>query len=132
MWIRGAGFWQDRDAHLHWLCNILGVSEVMPIATLHTEPFCLTLAKIAHALAVAKLGAGRFLPFLAEMIRQGDLSSRPKYIGGGCGNEPPSDCLHELELDKTAGVDPNVITVRVRLFGILVTPTYHVVVGRRN
>jgi hypothetical protein len=31
-WLRGGGFWQDRDRHLQWLCEALGAVEVMPTA----------------------------------------------------------------------------------------------------
>jgi len=132
IWIRGGGFWQDRDAHLQWLCNALGASEVMPAATINTEPFCLTLAKIAHSFTVAELGVGSFDSFLVDMIRQRDLSNRAEFIGGGSGNEPPSDQLHELAFDTAVSTNPNVIAVRIRLLGLLGAPTYHVAVGRRS
>ncbi|MEC5383350.1 hypothetical protein VSX64_21365 [Aurantimonas sp. C2-6-R+9] len=132
MWVRGAGLWQDRNAQLQWLCEALGASDVMPTATLHTEPFCLTLAKIAHSFAVAELGIGAFDPFLTGMIRQRDLSSRAEFIGGGHGNEMPSDHLHVLEFDTNVCTNPNVIAVRIRLLGILGTPTYYVAAGRRK
>ena len=132
IWIRGGGFWQDREAHLQWLCNALGASEVMPTATLNTEPFCLTLAKIAHSFTVAELGVGAFDPFLPGMIRHRDLSNRAEFIGGGSGNELPSNHLHELAFDVAVSTNPNVIGVRIRLLGILGTPTYHVAVGRRR
>jgi|ERR1019366_9064423 hypothetical protein len=132
IWIRGGGFWQDRNAHLQWLCNALGASEVMPIATVNTEPFCLTLAKIAHSFTVAELGVGTFEPFLPSVIRQRDLSNRAEFIGGGLGNEPPSDHLHELAFDTAINTKLDVIAVRIRLLGLLGTPTYHVAVGRRS
>lgn len=130
LWIRGAGFWQDRNAHLQWLCNALSAVEVMPIATVHTEPFCLTLAKIAHAFTVAELGIKGFE--LPRVIRQRDLSNRAEFIGGGLGNEPPSDQLHELAFDPAASTNLNVIAVRIRLLGPLGTPTYYVAAGRRT
>lgn len=130
-WIRGGGFWDDKDAHLQWLCNMLGAVEVMPIGTVNTEPFCLTLAKVAHSFASAELGIDAFEPFLCDMIRNRDLSNRALFIGGGEGNELPSAELHEVGFDDSIGVDPNIIVVRVRLFAILGTPTYHIAVGRR-
>lgn len=132
IWIRGAGFWPDKDAQLQWLCTALGATEVMPTATVNAEPFCLTLAKIAHAFAVAELGLGVFEPFLRDMIRSRDLSNRAEFIGGGSGDEPASDQLHELILDDKAGTDQSIVSVRIRLLGLLGTPTYHVAVGRRN
>jgi HNH endonuclease len=132
LWIRGAGFWPDRDAHMQWLCDALGATAVMPTATVNTAPFCLALAKIAHAFAVAELGLGSFEPFLTRMILQRDLSDRAKVIGGGRGNEPPSDSLHEIAFSPAVSADPNIVAVRMRLLAFLGTPTYHVAVGRKN
>jgi hypothetical protein len=132
IWIRGAGFRQDINVHLQWLCNVLGASEVMPIATVHAAPFCLMLAKIAHSFAVAELGLGTFNPFLLDIIRNRDLSNRAEFIGGGSGDEPPSEQLHELTFDSTASTDPDIIAVRVRLLSILGTPTYYVAAGRKQ
>jgi len=132
IWIRGAAFWRNRDAHLQWLCDALGAVEVMPTATVHTEPFCLMLAKIAHAFAVAELGLDGFHPFLPDLIRARDLSNRARFIGGGRGDEPASEALHELNFDTTVSSNRNVIAVRVRLLGNLGTPTYHVAVGLRD
>lgn len=130
-WIRGGGFWDDRDKHLQWLCDALGAIQVMPTADIRTEPFCLTLAKIAHAFAVAELGQSAFSPFLTEMIRRRDLSKMPQYIGGGKGDEPPGLNLHKVEL-ITADVPSGLIVVVVRLLEVLGTPTYHLVVGQRH
>jgi len=130
LWLRGGGFWQDRDQHLQWLCEALGAVQVMPTAEIQTDPFCLTLAKIAHAFTSAELGRERFTPLLTDMIRQRDLSSRAEFIGGGEGNEAPSPELHQVEFDKTAASTGFVI-VRIRLLAILGTPTYSVVAGRR-
>lgn len=132
IWIRGGGFWPDKDAHLQWLCEMLGASEVMPSATVHTEPFCLVLAKIAHAFTVAEMGVGSFDPFLTKMVLERDLSKRADFIGGGRGDEPPSSTLHELDFDQTCSSDGDIIAVQIRLLALLGTPTYHVAVGRRR
>lgn len=129
-WLRGAGFRGEINAHLQWLCELLGAVQVMPIATMHAEPFCLTLAKIAHSFAIAELGLHSFHSFLSEMIRSRDLSNRAEFIGGGAGDEPPSEQLHDVAFDRAVSIDPAVIAVRIRLLGILGTPTYHVAVGR--
>jgi hypothetical protein len=130
MWLRGGGFWDDRNQHLQWLCNALGATEVMPTATLHTEPFCLTLAKVAHSFAVAELGLSSFVPFLTTMIRERNTSNRAEYVGGGSGNEPATALLHQLNF-QTFETSDRVIAVEIRLLGILGTPTYSVAVGRR-
>lgn len=131
LWLRGGGFWNNRDKHLQWLCDALAATEVMPTADVRTEPFCLTLAKVAHAFAAAELGQDQFIPFLTEMIRKRDLSSRARYIGGGRGNEPTGENLHQLEF-TTMDVPTGLIVVVVRLLAVLGTPTYHVVVGQRH
>ena len=129
-WLRGGGFWQDRDQHLQWLCEALGAVEVMPTAEIKTDPFCLTLAKIAHAFASAEMGRDGFMPLLTDMIRQRDLSSRPEFIGGGEGNETPSTELHQVDFDEAAA-SAGLVVVRIRLLAILGTPTYSVVAGRK-
>lgn len=127
LWLRGGGFWRDRDRHLQWLCEALGAVQVMPTAEIQTDPFCLTLAKIAHA---AEFGPEKFTPLLTDMIRQRDLSSRAEFIGGGEGNEAPSAELHQVAFANTAPAS-DLIIVQIRLLAILGTPTYSVVVGRR-
>ena len=132
IWIRGAAFWRNKDEHLQWLCEALGAIEVMPTATVHTEPFCLTLAKVAHSFAVAELGLNGFRPYLSELIRTRDLTNRAYFIGGGNGDEPASKKLHDLELDTVLSIDAGVVVARVRILGALETPTYYVAVGIHN
>ena len=131
-WIRGAGFWEDRDAQLQWLCEKFDATEVMPEATIDAEPFCLTLAKIAHSYATAQLGLDGFFPFLTDAIKTRNLNNRADFIGGGKGDEPPSEQLHEVDFDENVAVNSNVIAVRIRLFAVLGTPTYHVAVGYKR
>ncbi|MBI5128096.1 MAG: hypothetical protein HZA66_01520 [Rhodopseudomonas palustris] len=130
-WLRGGGFWQDRDSHLQWLCNILGAVQVMPMAEVQTDPFCLTLAKIAHAFTAAELGNGGFKPFLTEMVRHRDVSRCSELIGGGRGNEMPSEAVHEIKFDEEAA-SKGLIVVFVRLLAVLGAPTYSVVSGTTN
>jgi hypothetical protein len=130
LWLRGAGFWRNKDEHLEWLCQQLGAIAVMPTATVHAEPFCLMLAKIAHSFAVAELGLGSFDPFLTNMIVNRDTSKCQQFIGGGKGDEQQSSNLHDLQIDRRIGFSREIVVVRVRILGILETPTYHVAVGR--
>src|SRR5205085_2716111 len=132
LWIRGGGFWQDKNAHLQWLCDMLGATEVMPTATMNAVPFCLTLAKIAHAFSVAELGIDGFVPFLPGLIRGQELSNRAEYIGGGSGDESPSRALHELAFDNAVSAVRGIVAVRIRLLTPLGTPTYHVAAGQRK
>jgi hypothetical protein len=130
LWIRGGGFWPDRDAHLQWLCMKLGAVSVMPTGTAHTEPYCLTILKVAHSFANAELGVGGFEPLLPEMILKRDLRDRAMVLGGGSGDEPPSSEAHEVTFVEHSP-DHTLIVVRVRLFSSLGAPSHHVVVGRR-
>lgn len=130
LWIRGGGFWKDRDAHLQWLCEALRARQVMPTGTISTESFCLTIAKIAHSFAVAELGWGSFTPFVCDMIMKRDVDNRAEFIGGGEGSHEPSTGLHELGFVDCS--DPSLIAVKVHLFGVLGTPTYYVVVGQKT
>ena len=127
-WTRGGGFWKDRDAHLQWLCEALGAKQVMPTGTVATEAFCLTIAKIAHSFAMAELGRENLCSFLCDMIITRDMENRADYIGGGVGNEEPSENLHEVTFIDSE--DPSIVAVAVRLFGLLGTPTYNIVVGK--
>lgn len=34
MWVRGGGFWPDKDAHMQWLCDALKATHVMPTGTM--------------------------------------------------------------------------------------------------
>lgn len=130
LWLRGGGFWQDRDRHLQWLCEALGAVQVMPTAEIQTDSFCLTLAKIGHAFASAELSPESFTPLLTDMIRQRDLSRRAEFIGGGEGDEAPSPELHQVEFDESAA-GTSLVIVRIRLLAVLGTPTYYVVAGRK-
>jgi hypothetical protein len=58
-----------------------------------------------------------------------DLYNCSDYIGSLSKDESPSDQLHELSIHKNS--NPNYVTVRIRLFAKLGTPTYYVVVGQR-
>jgi hypothetical protein len=131
-WIRGAGFRRDKDAHMQFLCDALGAREIMPTGTITSEPFCLMLAKIAHAYAVAELGLDSFTPCLQQMIIRRDLTDRPLLIGGGGGDEPPAGVLHDIAIDCSPHTPPGAVVVRIRLLAAIGTPTYYVVAGYRN
>ena len=131
LWIRGANFWPDKDAQLEFLCRLLRAHAVMPSASICTEPYCLTIAKVAHAYAVSQLGLDGFEPFLLDMIRNGNMTRRSELLGGGRGDETPQECLHDLNIVKESGADPDLITVHVRLLANFGTPSHRVVVGTK-
>lgn len=130
-WIRAASFRDGLFPHLEYLCQRLGVASVMPTAKCLTTPFCLMVAKIAHAFAIAELG-NSFQPFLSEMILRADTSNCKQYVGGLPQAEPASASLHELSFDfgSERCARRGVIVVRIRLLASLETPTYYVAAGR--
>lgn len=131
IWLCGAFGAYGHEPHIEALARRFAVSEIEPQGTCDIPPFCLMLAKIAHAYAVAELGANGFTPFLKSMIRDGDTSNRAQFIGGLLGAEPPSENLHELSFDSHTCDRPNTVSVRIRLLSFLGSPTYFVAAGRR-
>jgi hypothetical protein len=86
------------------------------------------LGKIAHALAMAELGKGKFIPTLVEMILTGK-PDRFNHIGGDPDADKPSNTLHELGLGYQRANRKNYVVATIRLFANQKGPTYHVVVG---
>jgi hypothetical protein len=132
MWIRGAAGPEGIKKQLAALSEELGAVEIMPTGEFEVPPFCLLLAKIAHAFVTAELGADAFNPCLSEMIKTGDTSNALRYVGGLMKAEPITDRLHEVTLAPTHPLRPNLVVVRIRLFACLEAPTYFVVVGSRR
>ena len=83
---------------------------------------------MAHCFAVDTLGDD-FSPTLLNLIRSSPSDARYHLIGGTLGNDPPSDNLHELELQwrHVDGID--YVVVKIRLFSNLGAPTYLAVAG---
>ncbi len=86
------------------------------------------LGKIAHALAMAELGKGKFTPTLIEMILTGNPDSF-NHIGGDPDADDPSNALHELGLGYQRANGKDYVVATIRLFASQKGPTYHVVVG---
>lgn len=94
------------------------------------DRFARMLAKIAHSIAVAELGASTFKHRLPPIIL-GEQINYIEYVGGSLNIEPPSAATHEISLykiDRESDRKP-FIMVEIRLFGSLLSPTYYVVVG---
>ena len=92
--------------------------------------FARMLAKIAHAYAVAEIGADKFTPLLLDQI----LGTRAPRIGHLFGserfNKPATKELHELSWDKETLSDGRAFyVVKIRLFACYGAPTHRVVVG---
>ena len=129
-WIRGASPAYVFEDLLENLVRDLKVHAVMPEAKAHVVEFCQMLAKIAYAYAVGELGYGSFKPYLLPGILRAELADCDSYIGSLDKEEPPSASLHELSLVES--MRNNQIIVRVRLLSKLGTPTYFVVVGKKQ
>nr|WP_321440477.1 hypothetical protein [uncultured Hyphomonas sp.] len=129
LWIRGTKFANGLDAQLQKLCSIVKARAVMPTGKVSADDVCRTLAKTAHAYCCAELGVNSFTPFLLDIIN-GDLTDRSKLIGGGIGDEPPGDQLHEIDIVRSHEWSEDLLVVRIRLLSSLGAPTHHVVVGQ--
>lgn len=105
--------------------------ERLKFATVNDLTFSRMLAKIAHAYAMAELGAQAFRPLLPAIIL-GHSSQAPFLIGGDespMSLEPQPSILHHLYFQncRTGGVFYTLVAVR--LFACMGMPRYHVVVG---
>jgi len=101
--------------------------------------FVRMLAKIAHALAVARLGLDSFRPYLPPLVLGDD--SRAGWMVGAAA--PPTKPLpafttpagqftthHNLSLTVMGSPGrPDVVVTTIRLFLHIGTPTYYVIVG---
>ena len=94
--------------------------------------FSRMLAKIAHSFAVAERGIDSFTPLLPELIL--GRYDTPSYLVGrimGSPIVPPDGLLHHLFLEYIRTDDGSEFLVaNIRLFAILNTPHYHVVIAR--
>lgn len=90
-------------------------------------------AKIAHAFACAELGTDGFSPCLLNLIRGKSPMFASHFVGSAIVDEPGSPHLHEIGFAPTmAPITPEMIVVRMRLFGNLNMPTHYAVVGSRS
>jgi hypothetical protein len=131
-WIRGASFRDGLIPHLEALAAELKVAAIEPTATARVPEFVRTVAKIAHAFAVAEIGLDSFRPFLTPMICQAETSNSVQYVGGLMHTEPRTSALHEISFGTHTCIRPDIVGVRIRLFATLETPTYFVAVGQRK
>lgn len=90
------------------------------------------LAKIAHSYLVATLGLENFTPILTKLILEGH--DHPTFWVGCDEKEPPAPFLFEVshgdcEITHGPFQGKKYITVRIRLFSFIGTPTYVVAAG---
>jgi hypothetical protein len=87
------------------------------------------LGKIAHALAIAELGKGAFVPALVDMILTGKTDNF-NHIGGDPDADGQSKALHELGLGYQRANGKDYVVATIRLFANRNGPTYYIVVGQ--
>jgi hypothetical protein len=98
---------------------------------LHQPSFCRMLAKIAHSMAVAEIGLGRFHPHLLEIIYGRDEQPH-QLIGGLLERRAPTRHRHEITTMVHEIGNSELIVAEIRLFADLGAPTYVVVVGEQS
>jgi hypothetical protein len=104
--------------------------------SLKPHVFARLLAKIVHALAVARFGIDSFRPFLPDLILGKDPNAA-YLIGGAAGPTDPtptpegrSEQPHLFSLCAMAAPQkPPVLVATVRLFPFTGSPTYYVIAG---
>jgi hypothetical protein len=125
----------DMRATLHNGDQLSRYGKVKSPGVQDIEPVVRTLAKIAHAYAVAEYGLGSFQPFLLDLIRNdkfSDIESNwSRFVGcSDITNDSPSPNLHEVELRPLVQNGRFFLICWIRLFSCAYnSPTYEVVVG---
>lgn len=113
-----------RMAALHGKHRVTkGVSLAMPA---NVDDLGRTLAKIAHAYAVAELGVDGFKPYLLDII----LNRPPLHTGhyvGAFGHAPEGEDLHTIELHSFW--EAHGVGVEIQLFAPWSMPVYVVIAG---
>src|SRR6266849_3154075 len=96
----------------------------------YPSAFLLLLAKIAHGFAVADFGIDSFLHRLTPLILNKQTADTLPYLIG-CDERPlePTHRLHEIGFGSTEIKGITYCLVTVRLFAMLGSPRYVVVVG---
>jgi hypothetical protein len=130
LWIRGGSPHYNFDQLLRSLVEELGVYSVMPESKADVSAFCSLLAKVALSYLTAESGIYAPRSKLAQIALGEDMSNCLYYIGGVKNDEPPVERLHDLSLGQHLRTDS--ILVRIRLLSKLGTPTYFVVLPRKE
>jgi hypothetical protein len=101
------------------------------------DPFARTLAKTAHALAVAEFGIDSFVPFLPKIVLGTDKNIA--YVVGGVAPprhifSPPPNWKQDphrlsMRLLKSVKGKPTLLVAYIQLFPLIGAPTYQVIVG---
>jgi hypothetical protein len=105
--------------------------DVFVTTSLDVYALCKTLAKIAHAYAVAEMGIDRFTHMLPHYIVGGYDEWATYYVGGLPKSESAGSTLHEISIEAPTVETWRYVVVRIRLFANVGAPTYRVVAGER-
>ena len=103
------------------------IGRVGPLA------FARTLAKIAHAYAIAKYGADAFEPLLPPLIL-GETDTAAYLVGRDGSRDPEAQpkLLHDVcRMDARRDNGLSYLGVAIQLFAMIGMPRYHVIVGQR-
>ncbi|MBY5828563.1 hypothetical protein ACC676_00410 [Rhizobium ruizarguesonis] len=109
------------------------VRVAMKVADVRKGNYLRSLAKTAHAVAVANYGLGSFDPLLTDIIlkRSDDLE---RFVGDLPGLSPfEDDPLHTMQVSSGEipdGPAAGLLVVRIQLYPALKSPEHFVVVGR--
>ena len=121
---------EKKDETLRRLASKYGAIDAKTMAVMEGDVLRRLVAKIAHAYAVATLGADSFEPFLPEIILGKSPVPLSRFVGGWDYPHEEKKVLHQVFIDYRAGRDRGLILARVQLFSSLAMPTNYVVVGR--
>ena len=130
LWIRGGSPHYNFKQLLQSLVEELGVYSVMPESKADVSAFCSLLAKVALSYLAAEAGIYAHRSRLAQIALGEDMSNCLYYIGSVKKDEPPVERLHDLSFERHLRTDS--ILVRIRLLSKLGTPTYFVVLPRKE
>jgi hypothetical protein len=104
----------------------------------NSYPFARMLAKIAHTVAIARLGIDSFEPFLPPFILGNDPKLGSYLIGGADGPTETEQLpkgrfralFHHIEFcAMDAPGMPRILVAKIRLFSFTGSPSYYAIVG---
>jgi len=109
------------------------IHVAMKVADVRKQNYLRSLAKTAHAIAVAQYGLGSFEPFLTDIIlkKSDDLE---RYVGDMPGLSPfEDDPAHTIQVSSGEipdGPAAGLLVVRIQLYPALKSPEHFIVVGK--
>ena len=105
--------------------------KAVKIGEIHPGKFARMLAKIAHGYAYTQNFTADFTPLLPDLIL-GKFEYPSYFVGGSKDIRPPESLMHQLQTTTASNVrGKDYLVVLVRLFPVMATPDFLVVVGER-